>query len=371
MAMTGTTSRSRRDVIFSVALLAACLLFSRMGHGQDYEALSHGVVKIVSKSDEGQVRTGSGIIVRLDRQVAYIVTAAHVVAGDKHPNIFFAAQRHVSVSGTVLRSDEGIDVSLLEVRGADKLPAGVLSLGLATDDKINKGEVVATIGCPAGLGDWAVSRPTIGARQGINLTLAGAIAEGNSGGPVLSGDKVVAMVVKVQGIAGIAVPASILYAALEGWSVVAEKSPAPSNAPVASVPEVNCPAAPKPAQLTASMARNGVVFESRCFYLGNGRESCTQTCQRLKQGGRCDAAGLRAIADTLDRCQAVVAALGGPSGLDYANFGAYPDDDSGCTYGDWGAPEKRWVQLMRRTEQGPTCDAANADPMRMRVCACQ
>ena len=43
---------------------------------------------------------------------------------------------------------------------------------------------------------------------------------------------------------------------------------------------------------------------------------------------------------------------------------------AGCTYGDWGHPDNRWVQVMRRGAAGPTCNTVDPDQSRMRVCAC-
>ena len=191
-------------------LVTACLLFSLDGHGQDYDALSQGVVKIVSTSPGGQLRTGTGFIVRLESQMAYIVTAAHVVEGEKEPTIYFAARRNVPVTGQVIKNDLSLDVSLLLVRGRDNLPAGTLAIGLVRGESVKRGEQVTTIGFPAGLGDWAVSTATIGSQQGSKLTLSGAIAEGNSGGPVLRGDNVVGMITSA--------PRSAICLEAAGWT---------------------------------------------------------------------------------------------------------------------------------------------------------
>ena len=44
-------------------------------------------------------------------------------------------------------------------------------------------------------------------------------------------------------------------------------------------------------------------------------------------------------------------------------------NNSGCTYGVWGAT--KWVQVLRKDGvEDPTCDAVDADTNRRRVCAC-
>ena len=53
------------------------------------EELRASVVKITSKAPEGQPRTGTGFIVRVDGEIIYIATASHVVEGDPKPQVTF------------------------------------------------------------------------------------------------------------------------------------------------------------------------------------------------------------------------------------------------------------------------------------------
>ena len=72
---------------------------------QDVEQLQAGVVKITAKSSGGTPKLGTGFIVRLDKDAAYIVTAAHVVAGDPQPSGVFhqtqpaGAHRNTGIRG--------------------------------------------------------------------------------------------------------------------------------------------------------------------------------------------------------------------------------------------------------------------------------
>ena len=63
---------------------------------QDIARLQSGVVKITAKPSSGTTKVGTGFIVRLESNAAYIVTAAHVVAGDAQPKV------ESSLSGTCL-----------------------------------------------------------------------------------------------------------------------------------------------------------------------------------------------------------------------------------------------------------------------------
>src|SRR5512141_2608976 len=52
------------------------------------ENLKNGVVKITAYVD-GKTKTGTGFIVRLEKETAYIITASHVVEGDPQPKVVF------------------------------------------------------------------------------------------------------------------------------------------------------------------------------------------------------------------------------------------------------------------------------------------
>ena len=57
------------------------------------------------------------------------------------------------------------------------------------------GDEVTTIGFPQTGGSWLVSRADLSGRDGVDLILSGgAIDEGNSGGPVIKGGKVIGVV---------------------------------------------------------------------------------------------------------------------------------------------------------------------------------
>ncbi len=149
----------------------------------------------------------------------------------------------------------------------------------------------------------------------------------------------------------------------------ATKTPARAPKTPYRRPSSACPPAPPPTQLTVAMGTNGVEIGGRCVYLANGKESCDSACGRLA-GTRCSVTGLREATASIRACEDVVTRLG--LGGAFANSGIYGDDDSGCTYGDWGPSSNRWVQIMSKDEVGgPKCGEINGDSKRMRVCACE
>lgn len=69
--------------VFVLTLAPGCLLWA-----QDIAQVKKGVVKIVAQV-EGKNRVGSGVIVKVEEDRAYIVTASHIIEWDQHPNVFF------------------------------------------------------------------------------------------------------------------------------------------------------------------------------------------------------------------------------------------------------------------------------------------
>lgn len=68
------------SLVFLAALSVPAPLSAR-----DIQQLQAGVVKITAVPPRGQPRTGTGFIVRLEEDLAYIITSAHVVTGDVAP----------------------------------------------------------------------------------------------------------------------------------------------------------------------------------------------------------------------------------------------------------------------------------------------
>ena len=74
---------------------------------QSLDRQKAAVVKVISQV-EGMRRTGTGFIVRLDADAAYIVTASHVVEGDSQPQIEFFTKRNATVQPRQRASREEI-----------------------------------------------------------------------------------------------------------------------------------------------------------------------------------------------------------------------------------------------------------------------
>jgi hypothetical protein len=238
-----TTSIART----AVTLLAVWVAVSAGLVRADPAELRSGVVKIVSNSPEGKRRTGTGFIVLLEPGVAFIVTAWHVVEGDKTPQVEFFT-RPLAVGAEVTRLEPQLDVALLVVHARDDVLKGLLALRLDLAGSLAVGQDVTTIGFPGSL-SWALSKPNIASQEGVHLALVGGnIDEGSSGGPVLGNGAVVAMVTAAERGSGRAIPAQFLGYVLRGWRIDVADTPAPS---VPSPPDKAPSPSPAPAAETA------------------------------------------------------------------------------------------------------------------------
>jgi len=194
---------------------------------EDLEAAKASVVRIVSKAPDGIERVGTGFVVKVEADLAYIATASHVVEGDPSPEIGFLATRNRPVKASIVKLEGGDPkgLALLLVRGAD-IPRGLQALRFAPSADVQGGQEVVVIGFGQGQGDWAVIHASIASVQGRDLRLDGRIEEGNSGGPVLRDARVVALVTGVSQGFGVATPSLIVEAVFKGWGTDVSAAPA-------------------------------------------------------------------------------------------------------------------------------------------------
>lgn len=186
---------------------------------QNIGEIKKGVVKLRATVD-GKVRVGAGVIVKLDKGAAYLVTASHVIEGDPHPQVMFFSEPHRPLKAQVLGLEGGDPRGLAALRVEGPLPDDLQALALDQLTKIDGGETVMLIGFPLAEGnDWTVTPGTMSGRKGSALSFAGIADEGNSGGPVLFQGKVVGIVTQVGQKFNFAAPAMTARFAIEGWGV--------------------------------------------------------------------------------------------------------------------------------------------------------
>ncbi|GJL66310.1 MAG: hypothetical protein NPIRA05_12810 [Nitrospirales bacterium] len=184
----------------------------------EIEEFKKGVVKITAQVN-GQPNVGTGFIVRLDEDAAYIVTAAHVISGDSKPQVWFFPHPHQAFASQVLGIDGTNENGLATLRVSDTLPDGLVALPLDQTTQASGGETITFIGFPPNLAPWTVSTGSISGRKGPHLMFQALVEEGHSGGPLLLDGKVIGVVTDAQRRLGYAVPTPVLAIALKGWHV--------------------------------------------------------------------------------------------------------------------------------------------------------
>jgi Sulfatase-modifying factor enzyme 1/Trypsin-like peptidase domain len=204
-------------------LLATSFLpYNLWAHNND--DLKRGVVKITAQGEGQQAKVGTGVIVRLDKDALYIVTAAHVVEGDSKPTVTFSSQPQRPFVAQVVGIEGGDPQGLAALRVAGPIPDSVVALPLDRTTKVVGGEAVAFIGFPRTLPPWTVSTGSLSGMKGPTLAFQALVEEGHSGGPLLLNGQVIGVVSETRGRQGYAVPSSIVAVALAGWRIEPQAS---------------------------------------------------------------------------------------------------------------------------------------------------
>lgn len=155
------------------------------------------VVMIRNYNNNKVSSTGSGFIYKTDKEYAYIMTNHHVIDGGNKWTVILSNDDEIE--GTVLGSDEYLDLAVVRVKKGDNMP--VIVMGDTTQSKL--GDIVFTIGAPVGY----EYRGTVtnGIISGLNrlvevsvknnnaddfvmevIQTNAAVNPGNSGGPLLN-----------------------------------------------------------------------------------------------------------------------------------------------------------------------------------------
>jgi formylglycine-generating enzyme required for sulfatase activity len=222
--------------------------------------LRAGVVKVDDRAGGGKL--GTGIIVRLSTETAYIITASHVIGHSAKPEVTFYTEPGRTFPAKVLGRAEGFrGLAGIVVQGVNT--KGLQKLDLEVKSRVSGGEPVTVIGFPRAIDtDWAVTTGSITGLSGETLTIQAPIEEGNSGGPVLVEGKVVGLVVEGQGQFGHAVPAVMVQFALRSWLMEGSSSSSSASA------SPNGPPAPLPAEITGKDGASMVLIPAGEFLMG-------------------------------------------------------------------------------------------------------
>ncbi|QOJ23054.1 MAG: SUMF1/EgtB/PvdO family nonheme iron enzyme [Gammaproteobacteria bacterium] len=212
--------------VCNLCLLIACWLQTSVV-AQEIDSLRKGVVKL-SATANGVQKTGTGFIVRRDKQVTYIITAMHVVEGEKFPKVAFYGQPHVWIDTEVLKNDPRNDISLLKVRDNTQVPMNAASLHFLTEEDLKDSDELSVIGFPGAI-DWARVTMALAGKDGLDLIIDRQLQEGFSGAPLIKHNKEVIGLITRTDDFGRAIPSDIVRKIIAGWGVAISSQPSGGN----------------------------------------------------------------------------------------------------------------------------------------------
>jgi hypothetical protein len=182
---------------------------------QDINTLKSGVVRIRNNYTQ---EVGTGFIIKIDGERAYIITASHVVKNNQHPSVYFYNKQNDPVQATLTyrEDDEQKGLALLEVKAKRQTFTTLVPISLRVSSDLNGGEQVHVIGFPNGTTLWSVSAGSISRLEGRNLVFAAPVKTGNSGSPVFYNGFVVGLVTDADPSSVYAVKAEEIFEYLKG-----------------------------------------------------------------------------------------------------------------------------------------------------------
>ena len=227
-------------IIICLLMVVGALSSGSMTFAQNLDVIKSGVVKITTITGQ----TGTGFIVRVEPEVVYIITAAHVIAGDPKPKVEFFTTRNLPVKGAVLPGAELQDdlkgLALVLVRGKVNIPQDVMALAFGTaKDLVSGGEDALVIGHPGEGGDWAVLKRNISNRVGREIKFDPKVVSRFSGGPIVVNERVIGIVMATGVKFGLGITHKSVLNYMEGFGV------APSSFPILDESKSSSPTKPR------------------------------------------------------------------------------------------------------------------------------
>ena len=154
------------------------------------------VVMIRNYQKDNIASTGSGFVYKIEGDYAYVLTNHHVVAGSTKLGLIRSDDKEIS--GTLLGSDEYLDLAVIRIKKSDALDTCVIG----TSEESKLGDTVFTIGSPLAYEYRGTVTDGIlsGKDRLVTVSLSGssndwvmkvlqtnaAVNPGNSGGPLLN-----------------------------------------------------------------------------------------------------------------------------------------------------------------------------------------
>jgi S1-C subfamily serine protease len=159
-----------------------------------YDVLKRGVVKIIAEKPGNTPETGAGVVVGIDKDIALILTAHHVVNESRRIDVVFIDKQWEKFNGRLFEKyDNDLDLAVITVDLVEgRKVSDVPKFAVGDLSELREGDKVFTIGHPLSSG-WDISINTNTIRRLNNeqdfrkfrFTNTG-VAPGSSGGPIFN-----------------------------------------------------------------------------------------------------------------------------------------------------------------------------------------
>ena len=194
--ITGSKNNSSGIVSSSCRACSGTVIVNDGSLSASVEKVYDAVVMVRNYNGDQITSTGSGFVYKTDDNYGYILTNHHVVDGATKITLIRSDDKEIE--GTVLGSDEYLDLAVVRINKSDVIDSAVIST--SEDSKI--GDTVFTIGSPLGYEYRGTVTDGIlsGKDRMVTVSISGntsdyvmkvlqtnaAVNPGNSGGPLLN-----------------------------------------------------------------------------------------------------------------------------------------------------------------------------------------
>ena len=195
--------------------LSTCILLALFSPdpGRGTEEIYSGLVKLTAVVN-GQSRSGTGFVIAIKDDTAFIFTAAHVTKGSTKLRADFTVDPTKPYEAQVLQNDPQEDLCLVRVAG---VPNSLSHLAISEEPPL-AGQEAQVVGFPMRAYEPRFLGVTISSQNGTRLILDRQAESGSSGSPLIRENKVLGMVLAKKSNGSMhAVPGLILQQAARAW----------------------------------------------------------------------------------------------------------------------------------------------------------
>ncbi len=217
----GSSSTPARLILASICASLLMIAYSKLHAADPKLKAKHGVAKIRAAKPDNVVESGAAVVIYMDNDKIYMITAYHVIDDADSIEVRFSELPTKRFSGSIFEKYDGErDLGIIYV-DAKKMPNQIIiPLKIADPSKTSELEKIIAVGHPRGR-EWELSSGEIRSTDRAFLRFSGdAVSPGNSGGALLNDEyKLIGIVTKEETDQGIAVRIDEAFKILDQWKL--------------------------------------------------------------------------------------------------------------------------------------------------------